>query len=322
MTSGGVGGENGHILVTGGMGFIGSEFVHLLVEKGHTPVVLDKLTYAANPRNLEDLKGQYRFIKGDVCNRETVRQALENTDVAVHFAAETHVDRAIAGGMAFIKTDVEGTYVMLDEARKKGADRFVYISTDEVYGSVSGGSARESDPPRPGNTYSAAKAGGEALVMAYANTYGMDTLITRSSNNFGPRQHPEKFVPKIILNTLTGVPIPVYGKGENIRDWIYVRDNCEAIYELISRAKGGKIFNIGAGNEVRNLDLCKTVLELMEVPEPGSRIEFVEDRKGHDLRYSMDTSKAREMGWEPRTDLVTGLKKTIDWHRRNMAWWD
>jgi dTDP-glucose 4,6-dehydratase len=311
------------ILVTGGCGFIMSNFIrHMLASHRDYEIVnIDNLTYAANPGNLKGVeKNQnYAFVKGDICDRAVVEKAMKGADVVVNGAAETHVDRSIIDGGSFVKTDVFGTYVLLECARKLGVERFEQISTDEVYGSVVSGSSKESDPLNPSNPYSASKAGGEMLVKSYFLTYGMPVVITRSTNNYGPRQHPEKLIPKIILKTIQNIQIPIYGDGKNVRDWLFVEDNCRAIETALEKGKDGEIYNVGGNNERTNLEVARLALEILE--RPMNLIKFVEDRPGHDRRYSLDCSKIKKIGWKPDTKFEDGIRETISWYVNNEWWW-
>ena len=311
------------VLVTGGMGFIGSHFVRLMLSRGHDVVNLDVLSYAANPHTLDDIAEkypkQYIFIKGDVRSREDVARAMRDIDLVVHFAAESHVDRAIADAGIFIETDVLGTYIVLDEARRRDVAEFIYISTDEVYGSVPEGVyCDESAPLMPRNPYAASKAGADRLAYSFHTTYGMDIRITRSSNNYGPYQHPEKFIPRAITTVLRGGKIPVYGKGENKRDWLFVEDNVRAIEVVAMKGSPGEVYNIGAGNEIRNIDLARMIASMLG--REGA-IEFVPDRPGHDYRYGLRTEKIRSLGWHPEMGFEDGLRRTVEWYKENEWWW-
>jgi dTDP-glucose 4,6-dehydratase len=309
------------ILVTGGAGFIGSNFVHHMLRKhpDYEIVVLDKLTYAGRKENLQDVWDKITFIKGDITRKENVEKAIKNCNCIVNFAAETHVDRSIIEAGTFVLTDIYGIYNLLEAARKLDIPRFEQISTDEVYGHIQKGSFREADKLNPRNPYSASKAGAELLCQAYSETYGLPVIITRSSNNYGPYQHPEKLIPKTIIYALLNKPIPVYGTGENVRDWIYVEDNCEAIDLVLQKSKAGEIYNIAANQELKNLQVVKTVLKLAKKPE--SLIEFVKDRIGHDLRYSLNTERIRGLGWRPRTTFEVGIKKIVEWYKTHTEWW-
>jgi dTDP-glucose 4,6-dehydratase len=311
------------ILITGGLGFIGSNFIRYILNKYPSQhiVNLDAITYAGNPNNLKDIENNphYHFIKGDICKKEDVEEAIKDCEIIFNFAAETHVDRSIIEAGAFVKTDVIGTYTVLEMARKYDIEKFIQISTDEAYGSIEDSSFRETDPLDPSSPYSASKAGADLLVRAYYKTYGLPALITRSSNNFGPYQYPEKLIPLFITNALKNKPLPVYGDGKNIRDWLYVLDNCSAI-DLVSQ-KGilGEIYNIGSGDEKTNLEI--THLILMELNKPDRLIQFVGDRPGHDRRYSLDFTKIKKLGWKPKYSFVSAIKTTINWYGENEWWW-
>lgn len=309
------------ILVTGGAGFIGSNFVRYVLKQhpDYKIVVLDKLTYAGRKENLADVWDRIVFLKGDITVREDVAEAARDCDCVVNFAAETHVDRSILMAGTFVLTDVLGVYNLLEIARESNMSKFVQISTDEVYGHILKGSFKETDRLNPRNPYSASKAGAELLCRAYFETYGLQTIITRSSNNYGPYQHPEKLIPKTIINALLNKPIPVYGTGKNVRDWLYVEDNCEAIDIVLHKGNSGEIYNIGANQELENIQVVKTILKLTDKPQ--SLMKFVEDRRGHDLRYSLRTEKTQELGWRPSTEFSVGIEKTINWYRQNVEWW-
>lgn len=309
------------ILVTGGAGFIGSNFVRYMLKEhpDYKIVVLDKLTYAGRKENLADVWDRIVFLKGDITIREDVAEAARDCDCVVNFAAETHVDRSILMAGTFVLTDVLGVYNLLEIARESNMSKFVQISTDEVYGHILKGSFKETDRLNPRNPYSASKAGAELLCRAYFETYGLQTIITRSSNNYGPYQHPEKLIPKTIINALLNKPIPVYGTGKNVRDWLYVEDNCEAIDIVLHKGNSGEIYNIGANQELENIQVVKTILKLTDKPQ--SLMKFVEDRRGHDLRYSLRIEKTRELGWRPSTEFSVGIEKTINWYRQNVEWW-
>jgi len=308
------------ILITGGAGFIGCNFVRYMLNKypDSEIIVLDKLTYAGRLENLQDVMDKITFIKGDICNRENVEK-VGDCDVIFNFAAETHVDRSIIDAGIFVKTDVFGTYMLLEYARKNEVEKYIQISTDEVYGSIEKGSFREEDALDPSSPYSASKAGADLLVRAYYKTYGLPVLITRSSNNYGPYQYPEKLIPVLILNALHDKPLPIYGTGKNVRDWIYVLDNCEAIDVVFRKGKSGEIYNIASGEEKTNIEVAKIILR--ELNKPESLIKFVKDRPGHDFRYSLDTTKIRELGWKPKVRFEDGIKKTINWYVNNKWWW-
>ena len=308
------------ILITGGAGFVGCNFVKYMLEKypDDEIAVLDKLTYAGRIENLQDVMDKITFIKGDICNKEDVEKVKE-CDIIFNFAAETHVDRSIIDAGVFVKTDVMGTYTLLEYARKHDVEKYIQISTDEVYGSIEKGAFKEADILDPSSPYSASKAGAEFLVKAYHKTYGLPVLITRSSNNIGPYQYPEKLIPVLILNALHDKPLPIYGEGKNIRDWIYVLDNGEAIDLVSQKGKSGEIYNIGAGNERTNIEIMNLILE--ELNKPKRLINFVKDRPGHDFRYSLDTKKIRGLGWVPRYKFEDAMKETIRWYVDNEWWW-
>ena len=309
------------LLVTGGAGFIGCNFVrHMLKEHPDTEiVVLDKLTYAGRLENLEDVKSRIEFVKGDICDKEAVKKTMEGCDSVVNFAAESHVDRSIATPEDFVRTDVLGVFTLLDEARRRDVKKFVQISTDEVYGSTELGSFSEKDVLDPSSPYSASKAGGELLARSYVRTYGLDVMVTRSSNNYGPYQYPEKLIPVLVIKALRNQPLPIYGKGANVRDWLHVDDNCRAIDIVLSKGKPGDIVNIGSGNEVPNIVIAKLILKHLKKPE--NLIKFVSDRPGHDFRYSLNWDRIRQLGWKPRVRFEDGLRETVDWYLANEAWW-
>lgn len=309
------------ILVTGGAGFIGSNFIRLLINNSDYEVVnLDKLTYAGNLNNLKDIETKrYKFIKGDICNPEDVKIAAKDCSIIVNFAAESHVDRSIQDPSSFIKTDIFGAFNLLEEARKNNI-QFCQISTDETYGQILDGSFTETSPLMPRNPYSASKTGADRLAYSYFATYGLKVIITRSSNNFGPFQYPEKIIPLFIANLLTGKKVPVYGTGKNVRDWLYVEDNCEGIKICMEKGKSGEVYNIGGGNELQNIELTKMILQELNLSE--DRIEFVEDRKGHDFRYSLNCDKIKkELSWKPKHEFKSALKKTVNWYKGNEWWW-
>ncbi len=312
------------ILVTGGAGFIGSNFIRLILEKypDYEVVNLDKLTYAGNLDNLKDIESdeRYSFVKADIGDADAVDKAMSGIDAVINFAAESHVDRSIGGPADFIMTDVFGTYVLLEAARRHEVGRYIQISTDEVYGSIAEGSFTEADRLEPSSPYSASKAGGDMQVMAYHTTYGLPTIITRSSNNFGPYQYPEKIFPLFITNALEGKKLPLYGSGKNVRDWIYVTDNCEGIDTVLHRGEIGGIYNIGGGNERDNLTITGLILEALGKGE--DMIERVPDRLGHDFRYSIDCSRARALGWTPAHTFEEGVRATVDWYVNNRWWWE
>jgi dTDP-glucose 4,6-dehydratase len=311
-------------LVTGGAGFIGSNFIRLLFEKYGDAihvVNLDKLTYAGNPENLRDLsaRANYRFVKGDICENRLVEELMPNIDIVVNFAAESHVDRSIGNPDDFIKTDVYGAFVLLEAARRNNIKKFVQISTDEVYGSIIDGSFKETDALEPSSPYSASKAGADRLAFSYFVTYKLPVIITRCSNNYGPYQYPEKLIPLFVTNAMDDKSLPIYGDGKNVRDWIYVMDHCSAIDFLIEKGVDGQVYNIGAGNELTNLEITATILQSLN--KPDSLKNFVQDRLGHDRRYSVDTSKLRAMGWQPRFSFTEAIASTIRWYQENRPWW-
>jgi dTDP-glucose 4,6-dehydratase len=312
------------VLVTGGAGFIGSNFVRyaLATHPDWQVTTLDKLTYAGRLENLESVKDdpRHRFVKGDVADAAVAAPLVRASDVVVHFAAETHVDRSIKNAGEFITTDVYGTFVLLEAARENpGLRRFVQISTDEVYGSVPEGSSVETDELRPRNPYSASKAGADRLAYSYWATYKVPVVITRASNNYGPNQFPEKIIPLFITNLIDDIPVPLYGDGQNERDWLHVEDHCRGVDLLIENGTAGEVYNIGGGNEVKNVDLTHRILEL--VGKPTSLIRPVADRPGHDRRYSLDTTKLKSLGWRPRHEFVQGLAETVAWYKQNERWW-
>lgn len=312
------------ILVTGGAGFIGSNFIHFLVEARPDWRILnlDKLTYAGNPDNLIGLseKSNYRFVEGDICDPETVRPLVAEAEIIVNFAAETHVDRSIQDAGDFILTDVYGTFVLLEAVRAASTPRlFVQISTDEVYGTVASGSSSEESPLAPRNPYSASKAGADRLAYSYWTTYQVPVIVTRASNNYGPRQYPEKVIPLFVTNALEDKPLPLYGDGLQVRDWLHVEDHCRALDLLFDQGAPGETYNVGGGNELTNLSLTEKVLNILG--KPRSLIQPVKDRPGHDRRYSLDTSKLQALGWAPRVSFDEGLERTVTWYRDNPEWW-
>ena len=312
------------VLVTGGAGFIGCNFVRF-VARAHPDweiVVLDKLTYAGRRENLADLEGHpgFRFVQGDIADAKAVAAVLPGCDYVLNFAAETHVDRSLYDAGSFIQTDVYGTFVLLEEARRQpGLRRFVQISTDEVYGSVETGSSKETDPLMPRNPYSASKAGADRLAYSYFATYGLPVLVTRASNNYGAYQFPEKVIPLFVTHAIDDLSLPLYGDGLNVRDWLHVEDHCRALVLLLERGVPGETYNIGGGNEVRNLDLTRRVLSLLGKPE--GLIEHVTDRPGHDRRYSLDCAKLRGLGWRPEVAFDDGLRQTVQWYVAHPTWW-
>ncbi|MBE3572779.1 MAG: dTDP-glucose 4,6-dehydratase [Moorella humiferrea] len=317
------------LLVTGGAGFIGSNFIrHILKEHPDWYIVnLDKLTYAGNLENLKDVEDnpRYRFVRGDIADRELVDRLFreEKFDLVANLAAESHVDRSILDPAPFIETNVKGTQVLLEAARQHGVRKFLQVSTDEVYGSLQPDDPpfTEESPIRPNSPYSASKTAADLMCRAYFVTYGLPVIITRCSNNYGPYQHPEKFIPTIILNALADKPIPVYGDGQNVRDWIHVEDHCRALDLVLQKGQAGEVYNVGAKNEHTNLDIVKTILQLMNKPE--SLITFVKDRPGHDRRYAIEPSKIEAaLSWQPRVDFTSGLKDLITWYIEHRPWWE
>jgi dTDP-glucose 4,6-dehydratase len=331
------------IFVTGGAGFIGSNLVHSLVELGHTVLNFDKLTYAGNLASLASLEGndQYRFIRGDLCDAQQVENAVQefSPDWIMHLAAESHVDRSIDGPGEFIETNITGTFHLLQSARKlyaslaseqKSRFRFLHVSTDEVYGSLGEtGLFTEETRYDPHSPYSASKAASDHLARAWYDTYGLPVIVTNCSNNYGPYQFPEKLIPLVILKCLNSEPIPVYGKGENIRDWLYVKDHCRALIAALEKGNIGETYNVGGNNEMRNIDLVRLLCSILDDLEPrndgkkySDQITFVADRPGHDLRYAIDATKAaRELGWKPLENDSSGFRRTVQWYLANRNWW-
>ena len=313
-----------NVLVTGGAGFIGSNFVRyaLSAHPDWHVTTLDKLTYAGRLENLREVADHPRhtFVRGDIADRQVAAPLVRASEIVVHFAAETHVDRSILNAGEFITTDVFGTFVLLEAAREAPAlRRFVQISTDEVYGSVPTGSSRETDELRPRNPYSASKAGADRLAYSYFATYNVPVIITRASNNYGPFQFPEKVIPLFVTNAIDDLQVPLYGDGLNERDWLHVDDHCRAVDLLIDAATNGEVYNIGGGNHVRNIDLTQRILEL--AGKTDALIRHVPDRPGHDRRYSLDTTKLRGLGWEPQHSFDEGLAETVEWYQQNEWWW-
>jgi dTDP-glucose 4,6-dehydratase len=313
------------LLITGGLGFIGSNFVRYML-KAHPGIMitnLDAKTYAGNPENLRDIEGdrRYSFVCGDICDPVVVESvfSLYDTDTVVHFAAESHVDKSIHDSAPFITTNVLGTHTLLEAALRHNCRRFVHISTDEVYGSTVTGSFRETDPLNPSSPYSASKAASDLIARAFFLTHNLPVVVTRCTNNFGPCQYPEKLIPFFVTNILRGKNVPVYGTGKNTRDWIYVLDHCRAIDFILKKGTAGEIYNIGSGNEKTNLEITYAILEMLGAD--SSRIEFVDDRPGHDWRYSLDSSKLRALGWKPHATFESALKDTIEWYKHNKGWW-
>ena len=325
------------ILITGGAGFIGSNFVRYLLRKtkndtlGTKIINLDKLTYSGNLENLKDLEKnpRYKFVKGDICNRKLVFELAKDCDAVINFAAESHVDRSIKDPTEFIKTNVFGTQILLDAARRYSAKggsasggkipRFVHISTDEVYGSINKGHFTEASPLAPNSPYAASKAAGDLLARSYFITYKLPVVIVRSSNNFGPYQFPEKIIPLFITNALENKQLPVYADGTNVREWLYVEDNCAAINFVLNFGKAGEVYNIGSGEEMKNINLTKKILEILDKDE--RLIKFVKDRPGHDKRYALDLAKIRKLGWRPKHNFEDALNETVLWYKENVKWW-
>ena len=316
------------LLITGAAGFIGSNFVRMIARGDLLGVssvkVLDKLTYAGVKANLDSAAdlSRYEFIEGDICDLVAVSELLKEVDAVINFAAESHVDRSISGAADFVQTNVVGVQVLLDAIKFSGRKiRFLQISTDEVYGSIETGSWTEEWPLQPNSPYSASKAGGELLARSYNKTHGMDVVITRCSNNYGTHHFPEKLIPLFITNLIEGKKVPVYGTGENVRDWLHVDDHCRGIYSVLVNGRSGEVYNIGGGRELTNYEITSLILEAMGADE--SSIEYVEDRKGHDLRYSVDWTKInQELGYEPHVKFEDGLRETIQWYRDNEPWWN
>ncbi len=310
-------------IVTGGAGFIGSNFVRLFLREhpDYSVTVLDKLTYAGNLENLKDLEGEprLRFVRGDICDAAVVDELASEHDCILNFAAESHVDRSLLEPGAFIQTDVFGTWVLLEAAKKYGHQRFLQVSTDEVYGHVAEGRSEESDPIQPRSPYSASKAGGEMQVWAYRESFDLPVVITRGSNNYGPFQYPEKIIPLFITNAIDDLPLPIYGSGQALRDYIHVEDHCRGIDVVLHRGVDGETYNIGAGGQTSGVEVADLVLEAMG--KPGSLKQSVEDRAGHDYRYCLDNSKARALGWELQYDVPTGLRETVRWYQEHEPWW-
>jgi dTDP-glucose 4,6-dehydratase len=312
------------LLVTGGAGFIGSNFVRFFLEQ-HPDVhvvVLDALTYAGNLANLADLENKYTFVHGDIRDAGLVRGVLDghSIDTIVHFAAESHVDRSILGPMVFTKTNVEGTHVLLEESRQQNVQRFIHVSTDEVYGSLGPvGAFTEDSPLDPTSPYAASKAASDLIVLSYIKTYGFPAMITRCSNNYGPYQFPEKLIPLMITNALDDKPLPVYGDGRNVRDWIHTRDHCAALLSVLHRGRPGSVYNVGGNNEWPNIDIVKLILATLG--KPDSLITYVEDRLAHDRRYAIDSAKIeRELGWKASIPFDRGIADTIEWYKANTTW--
>lgn len=315
--------EGKTILVTGGAGFIGSNLIHFMLQnyKSCKIINLDKLTYAGNPDNLKDIEddSRYEFIKGDIRDKEIVEDVFKQVQGVVHMAAETHVDRSIVDAGEFVLTDVYGTFMLLEALRNADVEFFLHVSTDEVYGSRDRGFFSEADPLNPSSPYAASKTGADRLAYSYVVTYGVPVMIIRPSNNYGPNQYPEKFIPLFISNALEDKDLPLYGKGENVRDWLYVEDNCRAIDLVCRKGALGEVYNVGANNEVQNITIARKIVELLGKPE--SLIKFVKDRLGHDRRYAIDCAKINALGWQPEKDFAEGLEETVSWYQENENWW-
>jgi dTDP-glucose 4,6-dehydratase len=311
------------LVVTGGAGFIGSNFVRLVLSKHpqYEVHVLDALTYAGNLENLADCANnpRFSFTHGNILDKDVVAKLAEESDAFVNFAAETHVDRSIASRGDFIQTDVAGVYTLLEAARAARHSRFLHVSTDEVYGTIAQGSFKEGDVLAPNNPYSASKAGGEMQVRAFHTTYGLNTLVTRGSNTFGPYQYPEKLIPLFVTNLIDNIPVPVYGDGKQVRDWFFVEDHCRAIDHVLHHGIAGEVYNVGGGNERENIEVVRAMLARLGKNE--SLIRYVEDRPGHDRRYSLSTQKVVALGYRPTDDFESRLAETIDWYVNNESWW-
>ena len=311
------------LFVTGGAGFIGSNYVrHVLANTDDSVTVFDALTYAGNRETLREFDDdpRFTFVHGDICDRDSVRSSLPGHDAVVHFAAESHVDRSLLDPDVFVRTNCMGTNVLCDVAVDSGVSRFLHISTDEVYGSIDDGSFSEEDVLAPRSPYSAAKAGSDLIALAYHETHGLPVVVTRSSNQYGPYQFPEKLIPFFVTNLLDGHKVPLYGDGLNVRDWLFVRDNCEGVDLVLRNGEVGEVYNIGGGNERTNREITDLVLAALGKDE--SSVEYVEDRLGHDRRYSISCDKVRALGWEPGTDFEAGLEETVAFYRDNRSWWE
>ena len=312
-----------NLLVTGGAGFIGSNFIRHILGKypDYHVTNLDKLTYCGNLENLRDVEKHrnYRFVKGDIADKDVVEKLVKGCDSIINFAAESHVDRSIQDAAEFVRTNVFGTYTLLEAAKKFGVAQYIQISTDEVYGSIARGHSKEGDPLEPNSPYSATKAGADLLARSYFSTFKLPVIITRSSNNFGPNQYPEKVIPLFITNLMAGKKVPLYADGMNVRDWLFVADNCEAIDVVMHKGKAGEIYNIGVGSEITNMELTHTLLKILGKDE--SSIEYVKDRPGHDRRYALDVSKLSALGWKPRHEFKTAIELTVEWYKNNEACW-
>lgn len=309
------------LLVTGGAGFIGSEFVRQAVKRGYQVAVLDKITYAGDLKRIEELRDKIKFYRADICQRKSIDEifSVENPQVIVHFAVETHVDRSILSPQAFLRTNVEGTQNLLDASKKYNISKFINIITDEVYGEIREGKFTESSPLIPNSPYSVSKAAQDMLGRAYFRTYGLPVITVRPSNNYGPWQYPEKLIPVVIIKALNDEPVPVYGDGSNVREWLYVEDCAEAVLEIVEKGAVGEIYNVGSGIERKNIEVVKAILSLLCKPE--SLIQFIKDRPGHDYRYSVSTEKIEsDIGWQPKTSFEDGLERTVSWYVAHLNW--
>jgi len=308
------------ILVTGGAGFIGSEFIRYAVKRGFCVALLDKLTYAGDLERLKEVKGRYKFYKGDICNRGLVNSILkqEKCEIIINFAAETHVDRSILASKVFLETNCLGTQVLLDASRQFGIRKFIHLSTDEVYGDIKSGRFNEDSPLKPNSPYAASKAAADLLIKSYIRTYDFPAIILRPSNNYGPWQYPEKLIPVIVSKALKNENVPVYAKGLNVREWLFVEDTAQAIAKIIEKGKVGEVYNVGSECEETNIKVVKTILSLLN--KPKSLIRFVRDRPGHDFRYSLDSRKINKLGWKARTSFDAGINQTVNWYVQNLNW--
>lgn len=308
------------VLVTGGAGFIGSEFVRQCAARGIGLIVVDKLTYAGDLARLKDARGKFKFFRADICRADSMDAIFrkERPASVVHFAAESHVDRSIHNAAPFIEANVAGTQILLDISRKYSVQRFLHISTDEVYGDIAKGCFTENSPISPNSPYAASKAASDLLVRAYFRTHGFPALIARASNNYGPWQYPEKLIPVIVLKALKGRKVPVYARGQNIREWLYVADCAKAIFMILEKGRTGEVYNIGSGYEKKNIDTVKRLLDLLD--KPYGLISYVKDRPGHDFRYSLDCAKLRSLGWKPQIDFESGTALTVEWNKRHLYW--
>ena len=311
------------LLVSGGLGFIGSNFIHYMLNEHDNVQItnIDKLSTGSNLENLKDVEAdkRYRLVKGDITNRDLATNLVKEADAIVNIAAETHVDRSIVNPWSFLNSNTVGAVTLFETAKNQNK-RILHVSTDEVYGDILEGSFKETGSLNPSSPYSASKAAADLFAHAYQRTYGLDVVMVRCTNNYGPYQFPEKLIPKTIIRSILNLPLPIYGKGTNVRDWIYVQDFCTAIYIVLNKGKSGEIYNVSAGNELTNIDLVKTILKIMG--KADKTISFVEDRPGHDLRYSLDSSKIRdELGWKPKHSFNEAIKTTINWYRNNEKWW-